>query len=91
MKNFITFAALFLSAIPTASSKDVTIVVDHRAENCEVGSRIAEGNRRRSEIEARRLARQAKKDGDNVRVVVLETGEIINSTDGTKIFRSDCR
>ena len=41
-----------LAAILLAAATLQVIVIDNRAEGCEVSSRIAEGNRRRARIEA---------------------------------------
>lgn len=67
----------------------VLIVVDNRAEACDASSRIAEGNRRRAKIEAYRLARQARSEGREVRIVTLEPGDR-SVADGV-IIRADCR
>ncbi len=65
------------------------IVIDNRAEGCDVSSRIAEGNRRRAKIEAYRLARQARAEGREVRIVTLEPGDR-QISDGV-ILIADCR
>ena len=64
-----------IAAILLAAAVPQVIVIDNRAEQCEVSSRIAEGNRRRARIEAYRLARDYKAAGTSVRIVTLEAGE----------------
>lgn len=65
------------------------IVIDNRAESCDVSSRIAEGNRRRAKIEAYQIAKQARAEGREVRIVTLEPGDR-RVSDGV-ILRADCR
>jgi len=78
-----------LAAILLAAATPQVIVIDNRTEGCEVSSRIAEGNRRRARIEARRLARDYKAQGVPVRVVTLETGD--RSMPGDTLIRTDCQ
>lgn len=65
------------------------IIIDNRAESCDASSRIAEGNRRRAKIEAYRLARQARSEGREVRIITMEPGDL-QVSDGI-ILRTDCR
>jgi len=78
-----TAARAALAQAPTV------ILIDNRAEQCDASSRIAEGNRRRAKIEAYRLARQARSEGREVRIVTLEPGDR-SVADGV-IIRADCR
>jgi len=65
------------------------IVIDNRAESCDVSSRIAEGNRRRARIEAYQLAKQARAEGREARIITLEPGDR-QISDGVTL-RADCR
>ena len=78
-----------IAAILLAAAVPQVIVIDNRAEQCEVSSRIAEGNRRRARIEAYRLARDYKAQGIPVRIVTLEAGERI--TADAVLVSTDCR
>lgn len=72
--GIIAFTLALLGALPSAQPVQL-IVIDNRSERCNADSRIAEGNRRRAEIKAQRLAKELRDSGETVKIVRLEAGE----------------
>lgn len=90
----IVFASIAMAlTTPALAQPEKVIVIDNRSEQCVVGSRIAEGNRRRAEIKVTRLVRQFKADGYAVRVIRLEAGDRVDASslgNSDLLVRTDC-